>query len=156
MSGDLEEFLRRAAQRRRERAAQHQAQQPKPRPRPEYTDRRAERAATAQYDQATEDAPLIAEVVDKEDVAETIAQVRSAVQSQSRQPAPSRQSDVSPQKTSPQKPAPAAVQIADEVASLPQAEVTPEELMAWLRNPAGLKQAILIREILDRPTHRWE
>lgn len=144
MSGDLEEFLKRAAQRRRERAAQQQAQQPKPRQRPEYTDRRAERAAYAQYDQEIDDAPLMAEIVPDEDAIAPVAQPPQPVESQP----PKTQRPKSPERES-GKDAPRA-------AGLPQPEITPEELMAWLREPAGLKQAILIREILDRPTHRWD
>lgn len=30
-----------------------------------------------------------------------------------------------------------------------------DELLAALRSPAGLRQLILMREVLDRPTHRW-
>ena len=30
-----------------------------------------------------------------------------------------------------------------------------EQLLTQLTNPDGLRQAVLMREILDRPTHRW-
>ena len=29
-------------------------------------------------------------------------------------------------------------------------------LIAILQSPHGMKQALVLREIIDRPTHRWE
>lgn len=31
-----------------------------------------------------------------------------------------------------------------------------EQLLTQIRNPEGLRQAVLMREIFDRPTHRWQ
>ena len=45
MSGDLEDFLRRAAQRRQAKESQQQASQPPQRQRPQYSNRRTERMA---------------------------------------------------------------------------------------------------------------
>ena len=61
MSGDLEDFLRRAAERRQAKAAQQQQQQAAPakRPRPQYSDRARERVTSV--DQADE--ILTAEIV---------------------------------------------------------------------------------------------
>jgi hypothetical protein len=29
-------------------------------------------------------------------------------------------------------------------------------MAATLRSPAGLRQLVLMREVLERPTHRWD
>jgi hypothetical protein len=141
MSGDLEEFLRRAAERRRERAAQQQAQQeaqqPHRRPRPEYTDRQAERVARAMEAMAADDEPLMGKPSGEEASSEALPEAHV--------PPPSPPAPPSPPLESP------AGQV-----GLPTSEVSSKQLMEWMRTPAGLKQAILIREILDRPTHRWD
>ncbi len=141
MSGDLEEFLRRAAERRRERAAQQQAQQEAQQhrrsPRPEYTDRQAERVARAWEAQAIEDEPMMGEPISDEAIVPTAREA-------------SGQPPATPANPSPPLKSPSAQ------GGPPLAEASPEELMEWMRTPAGLKQAILIREILDRPTHRWD
>ena len=37
----------------------------------------------------------------------------------------------------------------------PQAPSVADELLVALRSSAGMRQLILMREVLDRPTHRW-
>ena len=65
MAGDLEDFLRRAAQRRQAKAAQNRggpADQARARSRPEYTNRKTERLVTP----SDADEVLLAEVVEDE------------------------------------------------------------------------------------------
>lgn len=40
-------------------------------------------------------------------------------------------------------------------ASRAETAVTTDELLELLRRPGGVKQAVLLKEILDRPDHRW-
>jgi hypothetical protein len=41
-------------------------------------------------------------------------------------------------------------------AATPRAEPSaPSDLLAAIRSPGGLRQLILMREVLERPTHRW-
>jgi hypothetical protein len=50
-------------------------------------------------------------------------------------------SDAGPQNAVPAAPKPRASQA--------------EELAHLLRSPASIRQVILLREVIDRPTHRW-
>lgn len=43
----------------------------------------------------------------------------------------------------------------DSAASKANSEVTADEILALLRRPGGIKQAVLLKEILERPDHRW-
>ena len=138
MSNDIEEFLRRAAERRqqaaRQRSAQQQAQT-KSRSAPQYTDRAAERRVASPGDTEPEEVAVVAEIVEPteaEYVSGGLAHRRDAER--------------------------AAKKLANAQVVL-AAPVTPESLIAaitlQLSTPDGLRQALLIREILDRPTHRW-
>lgn len=138
MSNDIEEFLRRAAERRqqaaRQRSAQQQAQT-KPRSAPQYTDRAAERRVSSARDVEPEEVAVVAEIVEPSEAEYAsggLAQRRDAER--------------------------AAKKLSDAQLVL-AAPVTPETLIAaltrQLSTPEGLRQALLIREVLDRPTHRW-
>ncbi|MEM9366538.1 MAG: hypothetical protein AAGD07_11125 [Planctomycetota bacterium] len=121
MSRDLEEFLRRAAELRQQKAAEEQSRaQPVRAPRP-YSDRTRERRQMAEQELA-EDVVLAAEVVDESDaiVAETV--------------------DVSYARQKPD------AMVSDSPAGSPAAE-----LIEMLKSPGGLQKAFLMREILDRP-----
>ncbi len=209
MSGDIEDFLRRAAQRRQARqgnAAQPPAVPPR---RPEYSDARRERTVRPQDDDS-EDLVVADEV--QEPLAKRIAELqRSQAEAEasrqrerqgstarrdevgrSRQPPPSsrnpsrgdaassstdrrsqsarlsrssqsRDSTSPPQPTRPVEPSHSGVsgelakrgpvaQSAEDAAPQPQLV---SELLQSLRSPDGLRSAILHREILDRPVHRW-
>jgi hypothetical protein len=37
----------------------------------------------------------------------------------------------------------------------PQVSRATDELLAALKSPSGVRQLVLMREVLDRPTHRW-
>jgi len=45
---------------------------------------------------------------------------------------------------------------AEPAATTPTSGSPAAELAATLRSPAGLRQLVLMREILERPTHRWD
>lgn len=142
MSGDLEDFLRRAAQRRQAKAAQQQqpAQQQRPRSRPQYSDSRTERIV-----QAVDDDIPVAEVV--EDDTSSLAARRRRLE-QSKKAAEQAEAAKRVRSAKPSaRPATAA--------TIPLAGSAAQDLLRILRQPGGIKQAILLREILDRPEHRW-
>lgn len=148
MSGDLEDFLRRAAQRRQAKSAQ----QPQPqaaRPKPEYSNRRTERVVDA----VIVEEPMVAEIV-AEDTRSFAAQQRRLRESQ-------------------QQAARAKADAAAKLSQLKQRHpfssggrrrgaarvvltgVTSQDLIRLLATPQGIRQAILLREVLERPEHRW-
>ena len=162
MAGDLEDFLRRAAQRRQQKAAQGGAAQPQRQPPPQYTDRRTERQVRPQDEEV-----VMAEVVEdpreidrsrqrkKVDQAKKLA-ARARAEAASRQrkkEAQSRSREESESRSVPSK----------KQSSNPSSDTgTPDlsgnlaqELIALIKQPGGIQKAILLREILDRPEHRW-
>ncbi len=142
MSGDLEDFLRRAAQRRQAKAAQQKPQPASP-PRPQYSNRRTERVV-----QAIEAEELLtAELV--EDAPNSFA---------------ARQRRLEESKKAAAEAEAAAAKSMQKVkrsrgksqhAAVPLSGIAAQDLARLLAHPAGLRQAILLREILDRPEHRW-
>lgn len=149
MSGDLEDFLRRAAERRREKAAGPPAPQPR-RQRPEYTDSRRERDA-----EPIEVAETVEDSYEEPDNAMTRAiaaqqrQIREAerqaekIRSEAKPASRERQSSPGKQKTASDTPA------------QPSLPASLDELAEILSTPRGLRQAILMKEVLERPEHRW-
>lgn len=144
MSGDLEDFLRRAAQRRQAKAAQQQQPKPKPvRQRPQYSDRHSERVVDA----ALVDEPVTAEIVE-EDVY-PLAEQRRRLE-QSRQAAAAAEAEAAKDRAKLKRRAGT-----QSTKSLPLTGITAEDLLRLLSSPQGVRQAILLREVLDRPEHRW-
>ena len=147
MADNLEDFLRRAAQRRQEKAAQ-QAQtggQPPKRQPPQYSDSRTERVTrTVVHDEPT----IAAEIVEEQPhpMAARMQQLEEAKQVaiKAQKEAQARAQQVKAKAARSKRPA--------EVA--PSAHPV-HELLRTLRQPGGIQQAILLREILDRPVHRW-
>jgi len=192
MSGDIEDFLKRAAERRQARQASRPAasrQTQKPASRPEYTDSRRERTVRPLED---EDELIVAEVIEQP-LAKRIAELKQkqadaqavtqagragsaskrdavAVESdmarndrnratrraadradaalQSRRGNAPLSAPLSAQTAASQRNAAAAGQ-AD-----PANELI-EDLLLSLKSPQGLRRAVLLHEILDRPVHRW-
>lgn len=137
MSGDLEDFLRRAAQRRQAKAAQQQqSQRPAPAQRPQYTSRQTERVV---------DAIIVDEPVEAEAVPEDSLHARNVRLAEARKAAEVVKAEVVKAgrsgAPSPSKSAPTNVSIGN--------------LTQLLNQRGGLAQAFLLREILDRPEHRW-
>lgn len=183
MSNELEDFLRRAAQRRAEHAAAR-AQQPQAARRPQYTDRNRERVATTSD---SDDDPIVADLVPSSSdepqrsgnrsgrsssgrrepihLDEPVAldqpvrlgeSVRldeaSAGRLRDRSAGPSHQQGQL--QTGTGSPIPGGIQpVAKE--TVPLSSPVTQVLLRLMTDPQGIDQAILAREILDRPTHRW-
>ena len=145
MAGDLEEFLKRAAARRAAKEQQPaQAAPQQKRVADQYTQRRRERVVTPPVD---EEPILVAEVVEAPDA---MAQRRDAVKAAKKEAA-RLEADA--------KKKLAKLQKASGEGSSPNLSFTGDaraDLIRLIRQPGGIKQAILLREILDRPVNRWD
>lgn len=147
MAGDLEDFLRRAAQRRQ---TQTPAATPKPaappRQRPEYTDRNAERVTRASVER--EEEPLTAIVVEQAEDPYAMQRRRieaaKVVADQAEAEAAERLAKIQ-----------ASSKSGSPASSYDASNNPAADLMHMLRQPGGVRQAILLREILERPEHRW-
>lgn len=195
MSGELEDFLRRAAQRRAENAAAR-SQRPQPPRRPEYTQRDRERVMTSSD---PDDEIVVADLVQSQPVeerprrmsvgnesAEAIrqklkAKLEQASAAHSREgraggsehrEAASGQGNLGQsnlglgslgQGNIGQGNVGQGVGLLGQMAREPEAVTgtsggSPalQAVLRLIHDPHGVDQAILAREILDRPTHRWE
>lgn len=143
MSGDLEDFLRRAAQRRQAKAAQQQQQQQPQQRRqpPQYSDRRRERVVRAE----PVDEVLTAEIVEENSIAARMRHLEESKQAAAQAEAEAKQKLAKVQKG--RRSAAAAVAVSTGNPTF--------DLIQSLRTSNGIRQAILLREILDRPEHRW-
>ena len=167
MPGDLEDFLRRAAQRREQNANRQMPARPQPqRPsaRPEYTDSRRERQTTPLEE---EEEVFIAELVTDKPLGPTLGRPmpmetnplpRTQPVESSAFPATTsvfakRTADVFDHEVGNLDSSPgfAGIQPA-------QANVAPviHPIIELFSNPKSIAQAIVMREILDRPTERWK
>lgn len=198
MASELEDFLRRAAQRRAENAAAR-AERPQPPRRPEYTDRNRERVTTSSD---PDDEIVVADLVP------TQAGPTPPVDERQRRGTPSAdesadairrklQTVLNKPDTSPSGLTQSNVgqsgsglgggglggsglggaglggsslgnlgqgpgllgdmaRSGDKAASAPSGSPPLQALLRLMKEPDGIDQAILAREILDRPTHRWE
>ena len=148
MAGDLEDFLRRAAQRRQQKAQQQKQQQAAAaasrREPPQYSDRRAERVTRpVELDEPV----LTAQIVEDDELSHIEAMRRLedakhatklAQQKANRESRRAKEAKAKSRNT------------ASRLAGNPA-----EELVRLLKQPGGIQQAVLLREILDRPEHRW-
>lgn len=160
MAGDLEEFLKRAAERRAQKqggaAPKTQPKQAAPverpspvqrqtesRPRPEYTDARRERQVRAPIEEAIP-------------IAEIIEPVNPLLEQEARVAEAKRRADEARKKMSKiRQSKPQAAPVMAEL--VPDAQGSPaDQLFELLKSPDGVRQAFLLREILDRPDFdRW-
>ncbi|MCH1496025.1 MAG: hypothetical protein L7U72_12405 [Rubripirellula sp.] len=160
MSDDLEDFLARAAKRRAEKASQQreqelrgQTQRSRTAVQSQYSNRKTERLVRLDDD---EDEILEAEIVaeaDSEKMTQRLDHAKAV-------------SPISPgQKTSGQKThvlrssrSPKSVESTGR--ALPAGEsstgINALELVQMLGRPGGVRQAFLLKEIIDRPVKRWE
>ena len=151
MAGDLEDFLRRAAARRQKQAGEQQRSTPAPeRPsQPEHSNRRPERRPRPRVEERQEEI-ITAEIVeDSISIAARSRRVeatRRAAKEAKQSVRKKRRVGTLAQVAKPEPSQPTAAQSADE---------TRTNLIAALKRPGGIQQAILLREILDRPVHRW-
>lgn len=148
MAGDLEDFLKRAAARRQAKAgndaAKKKATRPVSPPKPEYTDARRERQVQPPID----DEPLVAEVIETRD---PLAEKRALLAKSKREAAEA--SARSAKKTQDIH----KVRDTDSGAGSADSVRLRNDLLAALRTPQGIRQSILLREILERPDHsRWD
>ncbi len=175
MSGDLEDFLKRAAERRQAKAAQQKQSTPQKRVPPQYSDRRMERARRPVPDAEVAEAEVVeAEVVpassaDNVVVAKAVTgnQDRSTQASRSGRRKPAKTDTAAPKQIAREEKSKATAVTDGYSKSTPysQASATTgsqqsvgfsaEDLVALLKRPGGVQQALLLREILDRPEHRW-
>ena len=148
MSGDLEDFLRRAAQRRQAKAAQAKKPAAGPRERPQYSNSRTERVVRSVEAEEAHDQVLSATVVEQPG-ADTLAGRRERLEA-AKAAAERAKAEAAEKlkKIGRQKPKTGAVVSAT-------SDVSNHSLIAALKDPNGLRNAILLREIIDRPTHRW-
>lgn len=150
MAGDLEDFLKRAAERRAQKQQQGGGAKPaapRPRPRPEYTDARQER----QIRQPVEDAIPVAEIV--EPVNPLAEQERKVAAAKKRAEEAKRKiAELQRSKGSNRSSQTAS----STTAGSPLSNGTPiEQLIQMIHHPDGIQQAFLLKEILDRPMDRW-
>jgi hypothetical protein len=141
MAGDLEEFLRRAAARRQQQTSVQKPQPVAPRREPpQYSDSRTERIVRSE----PEPVLLAAEVVENS---------HNSYAAQLQQIDDARRAAAAAER----KAAQAARNAAEVVrsASATTGANAAQELIRLIRRPGGIQQAILLREILDRPEHRW-
>lgn len=142
MADEIDEFLRRAAARRKQALEQAAppATQAARRPRPEYTRRDQEREALDVHSMEDEE-----EIV----VEAKLIEPRVPERQQPERQQPERQQPEQPQ------PAPRKADTSWNTASRVKHSVKMPRLIETLTQPQGLAQAFLLREILDRPEHRW-
>lgn len=155
MAGDIEEFLRRAAERRQQRANQRNVQQQQAaRPAaPQYTDRAAERVPRAErmpqaapvYKppvQVQQVEPLMAEVIE-DDEHESMSDRRKTREAEDQSKIDNelqRHSQEGKQERSQQG----------------HQATAAADLIRLLKSPSGVKQAILLREILEPRSNVWD
>ena len=175
MSGDIEDFLRRAAERRQARQAKKPAPPPARQGRPEYSDSRRERAA--QWEQDTpageeDDAPVVAQQVETP-LARKLAELKRAqaaaqamrdavpedAAAAARDVAPALRSSGTSLRSGPVSSLGSAANdrfglgVPAAVAVAPPTVL--DELRQSLGTAQGLRTAMLLHEILSRPEHRW-
>ncbi|GAA4464289.1 hypothetical protein [Novipirellula rosea] len=156
MAGDLEDFLRRAAQRRQANAgnqnpppaarpAAAQPAVPEQRKRPQYSNHRTER--------------MIREVEEEIFVAEVVEDEPSPWQERQRKIEEAKRAAAEAESVAAK--AMAKVKKSGTHAT-PQFAPGPQmtgnvaaDLLRLLQSPEGIQQAVLLREILDRPIDRW-
>jgi hypothetical protein len=152
MSGDLEDFLRRAAQRRRAKEAQERGgpgsqggQRSASKTRPQYSNSRTERIVSP----VEADEVLEAELVEEEShdsIAERMRRLEAARRAAAETHAPLGSLRHDEPKQQAKTPLGTGKFFSGDPA---------QDLVRLLREPQGIQQAILLKEILDRPDHRW-
>lgn len=150
MAGDLEEFLKRAAERRAQKQGGGGGKppakpKPKPKPRQEYTDARRER----QVRPPVEEAIPVAEVV--EHVNPLAEKQRKLAEAKAKAKAAQKKLEAQQKKSKRSVPAREPVESPVVISSGTAAE----QLIEMLKQPGGMRQAFLLRELFDRPSDRW-
>ncbi len=159
MAGDLEDFLKRAASRRQAKAAQETQQAKKNAAGPararEYTDSRRER--TVRQSEDLIDDAITGEIVDE--IGPSLAEERLAMQQQKIAAAKKKAAAIEAATAARRKKEGLPPKL--EKAAPVQAEGITltgdlrQDVLRLMTSPVGLQQAFLLKEILDRPDHRW-
>jgi len=164
-NNDIEEFLRRAAQRRQAKSSQAPASSPPSvSARPEYTSAKSERIPRNRDDEAPIQAVLVDEDVFSESVADHMKglskkRAQTTKQSDERRAGgtvkpvepPSMVSGDSFYVAKERAPSVAPQTVVGDASGFTVAD----RLVTMLRQPEGMMQAILLQEILKRPEDRW-
>ena len=160
MSGDLEDFLKRAAARRQAKTTQQQATQQQAPPKrvpPQYSDSRTERNPhSGPVDEVVEAEVVSASVVEDVVMAQPVTQQKSSNAAAGKPDRVARRAKAKAEAKAEREFASQAYdQAPATTGSQPSAGFSAENLIEMLKRPEGVQQAILLREILDRPEHRW-
>jgi len=154
MSGDLEDFLARAAKRRAEKANQQreqevrgQTQRTRAAVQSQYSDRKTERVVRLDDDDEILEAEIVAEV----DLGNASQQLPSSL-------AVNQASSVQPERVSRSSRRSGSVEASGKAspAGGTNTGINALELVQMLGRPGGVRQAFLLKEIIDRPVNRWE
>lgn len=165
MSGDLEDFLARAAKRRAEKASQQreqevrgQTQRSRTAVQSQYSNRKTERLVRLDDDDD--------EILEAEIVAELVPEKTTKRLNDAKAASPiSPRQKVSGQKTSEQKThvlrssrSPKSGESTGRALTAGESStgINALELVQMLGRPGGVRQAFLLKEIIDRPVKRWE
>lgn len=143
MAGDLEDFLRRAAVRRQQKAVEQEQQAPQQRrQQPQYSDSRSERISRQR------DEPVLTAEIVAEDAKSHVARLHRAEEAERAAEKAKKEakklSKLARQRAAKKRPV-----------VLGSTGKPAQDLVNLLKQPGGIQQAILLREILDRPEHRW-
>jgi hypothetical protein len=175
MPDDIEDFLKRAAQRRQTKASSSPAPASSPAkpapvkplaaPRPEYTSARTERIPRNRVE---DEQPLQAILIeDDNQTGEGVAKHMESLKKQRTKAAKVAEEKRAGGTVKPLPAAPAASTggyvVPDRAPSVAPQTMTgdnagftvSDRLITMLRQPEGMMQAILLQEILKRPEHRW-
>ena len=147
MSGDLEDFLKRAAERRQAKAVQKNPSSK--RVPPQYSNRSSERVPPVN--------DIVEATIVEEVIAADLVSSRKPVQERSARELQARQQEKPViVAAAPREPGPYhSHERASYETNLRAAGFSAADLINLLKHPEGVQQAILLREILDRPEHRW-
>jgi len=142
MAGDLEDFLRRAASRRQQKAVEQQQAPQQRRRQPEYSDSRSERISREP------DEPVLTAEIIAEDPKSHAARLHRAEEAKRTAVKAKKQAKKSAEQARQRAARKRPV-------ALGSTGKPAQDLVNLLKQPGGIQQAILLREILDRPEHRW-
>jgi len=163
MPDDIEDFLKRAAQRRQAKASPSPPPNPAafPPQRPEYTSARSERIPRNRPENEKPMQAILIEDEAVEPVAKHVTQLQKERLKALREAEARRAGGTV--KPVDQKPASQTYVVPERAANVApkvttgdnQGFTATDRLVTMLRQPEGMMQAILLNEILTRPEHRW-
>lgn len=170
MSGDLEDFLLRAARRRQDKVNEDQSREAradalrtKQQVQSQYSDRRSERRVQLDVDDVMEAEVIESGIVEAEIVQTTkttaggLIGVSNSTKGQQSIGVEASSIALSGDRSPRQERAVGSHSSNRSASRGEQADpLNSLELVELLGKPGGVHQALLLKEIIDRPTHRWE